>query len=173
MKDDLKTTHGHKNSLVRKFFNKKKEIAIKFAELKEEDIILDFGAGQGYLKQKLNNEVINYDIIPEHSDIKDYTTLKPNKIFALDVFEHLTQEEIKQTILNFKKMNKDFKLITIIPTENFISRKIRRLIGKKEITEDHKTNIKQILNILNKHLDLVKKKNFLTISHIALWKNKQ
>ena len=62
--DNIDATYNHKNFLVRYFFNRKTNLAIKLANLKKNDIILDFGCGSGQLKTKLKNyNIICYDII--------------------------------------------------------------------------------------------------------------
>jgi cyclopropane fatty-acyl-phospholipid synthase-like methyltransferase len=175
MVDKITTTYANKNPLIRLFSRTKVEIAIHMANLKKEEYILDFGCGEGWLKNKLKKQgysVIGYDITPSQSDIKDYTKISPNKILALDVFEHIPKEQIEIIIKNFKKMNPNFQLITAIPTENLLSRKVRKLLGKDERVKDHITTIKEILAILNRDLTLQKKFNFLTVSKIFVFKNK-
>ena len=168
--DDIQTTHKHKNFLVRKYFEIKLNKAIGFANIKRDDLILDFGCGSGRLKQKLQDyNVIGYDITPEQTDVDNYTKLKPNKIFALDVFEHMTVDEIKEVIKNFKEMNPSFKLITIIPTENKLSIILRRLIVKPDRTEGHITRLKKIKEILGNELKLIKSKTMFTLAYIALY----
>jgi len=174
MTDDLFATYLNKNPIVRIFSRSKVKIALKIAELKKTDLILDFGCGAGWLKNNLKKQgynVVGYDLTPQHSDIKDYRKIKPDKIFAMDVFEHIPKEEIKNIIQNFKKMNSNFELITSIPTENFISRKMRKLLGKSERVKDHITNIKDIMQILKKELKPIKKINFLTVSYITRFRN--
>ena len=174
MVDDLSATYLHKNPIIRTFSRTKINLILKMADLKKDDLILDFGCGKGWLKNKLKEggyNVIGYDITPEHTDIKDYTKIKPNKIFLTDVFEHLSKEEIEKIIANFKRMNPDFEIITSIPTENLVSRKARKILGKRERAMDHITPLKDILEILNRNLKLVKKINFLTVSYIAKFKN--
>ncbi len=168
--DNIKATHENKNFLVRKYFEIKLNTAVKFAELEKDDFILDFGCGSRQLKKKLfENSVVGYDITPEYTDVTDYTQLKPNKIFVLDVFEHMTPEEITKTIKNFKEMSDNFKLITAIPTENRISRILRRIIGKPERADGHITSLREIKNILDNELKLVKSKKLFTLSHIAVY----
>ncbi len=172
--DNISSTYSNKNPLVRFFSRSKIKIALKIANLKKTDIILDFGCGAGWMKNNLKKKgytIIGYDITPEHSDIKNYTLLKPNKIFVMDVFEHIPIKEIKKIINNFKKMNPDFELITSIPTENWISRKVRRILGKNERVNDHITNLKEILKILKGEFRQLKKINFLTVSYISKFKN--
>ena len=55
MTDNLNATYLNKNFLVRIFSRTKINLAIKLANLKEEDLILDFGCGAGWLKNKLKN----------------------------------------------------------------------------------------------------------------------
>ena len=171
MTDDLSATYLNKNPIVRIFSRSKVKIALKIAELKKTDLILDFGCGEGWLKNNLKKQgynVIGYDLTPQHSDIKDYRKIKPDKIFAMDVFEHIPKEEIRNIIQNFKKMNSNFELITSIPTENIISRKARKLLGKSERVKDHITPMKDILQILKREEKLkpIKKVNFLSVSYI-------
>ncbi|MAH49492.1 hypothetical protein CMI37_26955 [Candidatus Pacearchaeota archaeon] len=174
MVDELRATYLHKNPLLRWFFRTKINLAVKLANLKKDDVILDFGCGAGWLKNKLKKqgfEVCGYDKTAGQGDLDDYTKIKPGKIFAMDVFEHIPKDEIKKIILNFKKMNPDFELITAIPTENLVSRKIRKLMGKNERVSDHITTLKEILAILNSELRLVRKINFLSVSWIGKFKN--
>lgn len=170
----LEAAYTNKNPLVRIFSKMKVNIAIKLADLKKSELILDFGCGSGWLKNLLRDKgynVVGYDIIEEQSDVKDYKKLKPDKIFVLDVIEHIPKEEILEIIKNFKKMNPNFELITAIPTENWLSRKARRLLGKTERVESHITSLKEILKILNSELRLRKKVNFLGVSWIGRFKN--
>lgn len=175
MVDDLSATYLHKNPIIRTFSRSKINLLLKMADLRKGEVILDFGCGKGWLKSKLKERgynVVGYDITPEHSDVEDYTKIKPDKIFLTDVFEHLSKEEIVGVINNFKKMNPHFEIITSIPTENWLSRKARKILGKNERAKDHITPIKDILKILNENLILIKKINFLTVSYIARFKNK-
>jgi len=172
--NELSDTYLSENPLVRIFSRMKVNIAVRLAELKKGDLILDFGCGAGWLKDNLRKRglnVIGYDIVEEQSDIKDYTKIKPDKIFAMDVFEHISKDEVKEIIDNFKKMNKEFELITAIPTENWVSKKCRKILGKSEKVKGHITPLKEILKILKSELKLVKKINFLSVSWIGKFKN--
>lgn len=168
----LENTYEHKNFIVRWYFRGKVYTAIKLADLNKEDIILDYGCGGGWLEKKLANfKIYGYDINPKKTFIKDYKKIKASKIFALDVFEHIPLKEIKKIINNFKKLNNKFELIVSIPTENWISRKIRKLVGKKEVPDEHITKYREILKILNENFRLIKKMNFFTITHTFLFEH--
>lgn len=163
----------HKNPIVRIYFRKKFNKIKKFADLKKDDLILDFGCGDKWLKKVLvGYNVIGYDVNPKQTEVKDYRTLHPDKIFLIDVFEHIPLEGIKSIIKDFKKMNPNVEIITSIPTENWIARKTRVLVGKQERAPDHVTRLKEIWALLNSEMQLVKKANFFTIAWIAKFKNK-
>jgi hypothetical protein len=168
----LENTYDSQNFITKIYFRQKIDATIRLAELKKEDIILDFGCGAGWLEKKLKNfNIIGYDINPEKTFVKDYRTVKPTKIFCLDVFEHIPVEEIRKIIQNFKKMNNNFELIVSIPTGNFISRKVRKLVGKDEVPKEHITSYQDILNILKENFKIKKKINFFTVTKIFLLEN--
>lgn len=166
------TTVLSKNPIVRWFSKKKIDIAIKCAKLQPDDVILDFGCGGGYLERVLNGyDIVGYDVTPHHTQIKDYTTISPTKIFVLDVFEHIPKKEIIRVVKNFKKMSKSFHVITAIPTENWFSRKSRLLMGKPERVRDHITSIDEITKILGSEFQLVWRKNFMSTSIILKYRH--
>lgn len=168
----LENTYESPNIITRTYFKIKIWFAIKIAKLKKEKIILDFGCGGGWLEKKLKGyKIYGYDINPEKTFIKDYKTLVPSKIFALDVFEHIPSREIEKIINDFKKMSNHFELIVSIPTENKISRMMRKFVGKLEVPKEHITKYPEILKILKSKLKLEKKFNFLTVSYILKFKN--
>lgn len=169
--DDEKNTVNSRNPIVRWYCRKKFNIAVNIACLNREDVILDFGCGNQWLKGILPEyNITGYDVNPVQSDVEDYKTLKPTKIFVMDVFEHIPINEVNNILDNFIEMNNNFELIIAIPTENFISRKARKLLGKPERVRDHITNLKELLGLISKKFKLVKKHNFLTVSYIAKFK---
>ncbi|MCX6746817.1 MAG: class I SAM-dependent methyltransferase [Candidatus Pacearchaeota archaeon] len=166
-----KDTTMSTNLIVKYFFRLKFNQIIRFANLKESDIILDFGCGDKWLKRIIpKHHIAGYDINPKQTEIRDYRKMLPNKIFAIDVFEHIPQDELLDIIKNFKRMG-NFELIVCVPTENWISRKGRKLLGKRERAVDHITAYKKIKDILDKNFIPVKKLNFLTISYFLKYKN--
>lgn len=167
----LENTYNSSNLITKIYFRWKVMTAIKLANLKKDDIILDYGCGDGWLEHKLKNyNLYGYDLNPKKSFIKDYRKIKSNKIFVLDVFEHIPVNEIKKIIKNFKKMGK-FHLIVSQPTENWISRKVRKLVGKTEVPKEHITRYEEIIEILNEEFKLIKKVNFFSVCHIFLYEN--
>jgi len=170
----LEGTYESRNWLVRTYFRWKVDVAICLARLKKQDIILDFGCGGGWLEKKLHHyQIFGYDNNPQKSFIVDYRALKGvTKIFALDVFEHIPSHIVDEILEEFKKLSQNFELIVLIPTENWLSRKVRRLVGKKEVPDEHITSYRQIVQLLNKHFTFKKKINFFSVCHIYLYEFK-
>ena len=168
----LENTYESPNIITRTYFKIKVWFAIKIAKLKRSEVILDFGCGGGWLERKLREyKIYGYDINPQKTFIQDYKKIIPDKIFALDVFEHIPVDEIGKIVDNFKKMNRNFELIVSIPTENRISKIVRKLVGKSEVPKEHITKYPEIIKVLKSKLKLIKKFNFLTVSYIFLFKN--
>lgn len=153
------------------YFNQILSKIIKFGNLnKEKGLILDFGCGFNYLKKTLKNKnVVGYDIIPKLTDVKDYKNLKPGVIVCNSVLEHLDEEGLRRTLSDFISMNKNVKLITAIPTENFISRIGMILTGYNWAHSDHKLKLKEINKILRETFSLIKRGNVFTMTEVALW----
>jgi len=172
-RDSLKAGHNNRKFLIRKYFEKKINIAIGLANLNKEDKILDFGCGAGALKHKLRSEgytVTGYDITPDYSDIKDYTAYKPTKIFAMDVFEHMFIEDINLVIKNYKKMSPKFDIVVSIPIEGKIYKTIRKLAGKLSLDPGHITSFKEIKSLLDREFKYIKSKNLINLSYIGVWR---
>jgi len=157
----LEDTYENGNLITRVYFRSKVWLAVKLSGLNKNDVILDFGCGGGWLEKKLKNfEIYGYDINPEKTFIKDYREVKPTKIFVLDVFEHIPKKEIQNILDNFKKISNKFEIIVSVPTENFISRKMRKFVGKPEVPDEHITNYKDIWGILNRNFRRKRRFNF-------------
>jgi nitrogen regulatory protein PII-like uncharacterized protein len=165
----LENTYESKSIITRIYFRWKVKSAINLARLTKKDIILDFGCGDGWLERNLiKYQIYGYDINPSKTFIDEYRKINPTKIFVLDVFEHIPITEIEKIIESFKDMSKKFLLIVSIPTENLVSRKIRKLVGKTEIPKEHITKHKDIIKLLKKNFILKKRINFFSVSHILL-----
>jgi SAM-dependent methyltransferase len=167
----LENTYKSGSLIAKVYFRWKVMTAIKLAGLTKEDIILDYGCGDGWLEHILKNyNIKGYDLNPKKTFVKDYKAVKPTKIFVLDVFEHIPVKVIREIIKEFKKMGK-FELIVSQPTENWLSRKVRKMLGKKEVPEEHITRYREIVEVLDKEFRLVKRVNFFMVCHIFLMKN--
>jgi len=168
-------TYKNKSGFVRYYFDRILNTSINLGNPTKQDLILDFGCGDNYLKKKLPGfNIVGYDINQELSDVKDYRKVKPTKIFAISVLEHLDEEELRKTLDDFKKMNANLTLITSLPTEHFISRIGAMFYGIRRLNkESHKLRWFEVYKILNeKGFIKLKQKNVLTLSKVAVWKLK-
>lgn len=156
------------------YFKRVLKTIIRMGQLdKEKGLILDFGCGVGHLKKKLKEKnVIGYDIIDKLSDIKDYNNLKPTVVVCNGVLEHLDKKELQEVIENFKKMNSNAKLVTAIPTENWVSSIGKFITGLHEAHDDHKIDLNCINKFLSKECYLLKTKNIFTMMEVRLWRFK-
>ena len=152
------------------YFSRIINTIIDFGDLKNErGVILDFGCGVGHLKKAVGSSVVGYDIIPELSDVTDYRTLKPAVIVCNNILEHFDLGGVKKLMADFKKMNPKAKLVTAIPTENWLSRIGMFASRQREAHADHKSKLKDINTILHSYCTLHKRKRLFTLSEICLW----
>ena len=161
--------------LIKSYFKKILETAVNLSVVNyytKGSVVLDFGCGEKELSKMIRSyiQVYNYDIDKEYSEVEDYRKLKPSIVFALNVFEHLTKEEIEQTIKDFKKMNKNLVLITAIPKENILSRIGDIVAGSnKSHILTHKTTLKEVNEILNKDMRIVERRDVYFMSEVSKW----
>lgn len=104
--------------VVRFYFRKVMSALIEMlGDVQQEVLILDFGCGKQYFKKvSCFKNVIGYDIVPGFSEISDYRALRPDIILCNHALEHLSIDELKETLENFKRMNPKF-IITGIPLQ--------------------------------------------------------
>ena len=161
----------YKNFIIYNRLRFKKAVSI--SEVSSEDRILDFGCATGELRKYLPKTIkySGYDKNDKFSTIKDWETGTFDIVFALDVFEHMTEEELEQTIKRFK----DIGIKTIVagfPYETIYINKLFNIIFNAEIDNHltHKIGWKQISKIIYKYYDLDNTKNIFYSNLITRWK---
>ncbi len=174
--------HFNENSQKSVFFNfywnfLMKAVA-KTPKLKSGMSVLDFGAGEKQLKKFLPFGVkyISYDINPLFKpDISFLTELKqrPDVVFASNVFEHLTESELRKAIKQILALKPKY-LVVAIPRETSLLSKILRLFCKFtfEHAWEHKLGWKKIVEIHSDYFEPVKVKNFFFLQWIMVLKPK-
>ena len=164
--------YEHWNPLVRFYFNGILSRAVKLGEVKQGEKVLDFGCQRQALKRFLPKTVgyTGYDIQPAYSDIKDFSAKKYDKIFALNVLEHLDKKELTNVIRLFKKTGAK-KLIVSLPVQHALGRLLAFIHGYSHShEEEHKNTWKEVEMALGKELVLEKKAGFFTMQKMSTWK---
>ena len=164
------------NPLVRYYFNEIFVKAINIAKPKKEDVILDFGCGKHKQLKCFLGDGFNYygyDIVKEWSDFKDFSEIIPDitLIFALSVFEHLTEEELRNCLSKFRELNTNPILITAIPFQNMQSEILKKITGIAQTENEHKLSFKEINRIISNFFILEKSENFLNLIQISRWRD--
>lgn len=164
------TTYNSKNPLIRHYFNKKLNTAIKFADLKENDLVLDFGCGQKNLKTKLSNKnikYVGYDKNKELTEIDDFRKIKPKVIIAINVLEYFTKEELNELIDDFIKMRPRL-IVSSFPKISLLAKIITKLLRTHSYIGD-KLNYKDFDKIMSNRLKKVKQKTIYGNAVINVW----
>lgn len=163
--------YKHWNPLVRFYFNGILAKVVKLADLKPNERVLDFGCQKQHLKNFLPKTVkyTGYDIEPAYSDLRDYSVQRFDKIFALNVLEHLDEKELKQTLRLFKRTGAK-KLIVSLPAEHAVGKFLAFIHGYSHShEEEHKNNWKNVERILSEELVPEKKTGFFTMQKMSTW----
>lgn len=155
------------------YFNKIINEIIDIANLTENNnIILDFGCGSKQLEKKLNKKILNYDVNPLHTDLKDYKTIDFNIVIFNHVLMYMDSEEIKKTLNNIKKKNKFCKVVVGISRQSFINKIASWASLNFSAHVGTKTNPKNQFKILQQHMDLISKRSVFNMTDIYLFKFK-
>ena len=134
--------------------------------------VLDFGCGEGYLKKiyyekNSKHNLINYDVIPEKSEVKDYKNLKYDIIVASHVFCLFDQKQLENFLENEINKNKNIKLIVAIGTQGFVSKLAQLITNKKTSNSYNQLNGKEEFEIISKYKKLVFRKNIFFMTNIC------
>lgn len=159
------------NPFTRWFSRNKINKALTLANLNQDDTILDYGCGGGWISMTNSHLSIHaYDIDPTLTEIQTYNQLKPNKILMLDVLEHMLKSDIISLIKEFKQMSNQFDLIVTIPIEGHLWKLMRSAVGKPISIPEHITTLSEILTILSKELLLFENQKFVNMTYIAKYR---
>ena len=160
--------------LVARYMNKIFVEIAKICNRDGEKLILDFGGGYGHLSKFLVcNDVVVYDVVPELSQVEDYRQLKPNIIVCCHVLEHMSSEDIENTMREFIKMTPN-KLIIALPTENIFSKIGVWITRLKSAYEDipHLTTYKEVNKIVERYFKLVNRKYLVCkMTQLSIYEN--
>ena len=140
--------------------------------------ILDFGCGFGYLKKtvvkKINKIiVINYDIIPQLSEVKTYKNLQFDCLVAFHVFFLFKQKMLHNLLIYLKKKLPDLKLIVVISRQSLLNNIGKYILNEKNAHKGSKLGPSLELKILQHHCIILRKINIFFLSNIYLLRFKK
>lgn len=141
-------------------------------DITDRSIVLDFGCGEGYLKKIYNNnkhQIINYDVIPEKSEVNDYKNLKYDIIIASHVFCLFSEKQLNDFLDNEVKKNKNVKFIVAIGRQGFISKIAQLITNKRSSNSYNQLNGKQEFEIMSRYRKLAFKKNIFFMTDVCFF----
>jgi len=146
--------YERKIPLVSNLFKNRIKIAIKFAALKDDSVILDVGSREGHLLKSIRNANISCKCYGIETDSRVLTKIKTcdvrladarqmpfekeffNVVFVLDVLEHI--EELEKTINEIKRVLKPEGFVILSgPTESWFYKFCRVLYRRMLEHEEH------------------------------------
>tara|TARA_B100000427_G_C15418393_1_gene555228 strand:- start:439 stop:945 length:507 start_codon:yes stop_codon:yes gene_type:complete len=146
------------------------EEIINLGDLKDKDCtILDFGCGEGRLKDMLGKKVIGFDIIKELSDVEDWRNVDFDVIVSNQVFYSFNEDALEKLLDEFKNLDRKITLIVGISNQSILNNIGKYLLGRKRAHDLTNLKPQEELNILMRHARLIKKKNVLGLSKIFLF----
>ncbi|MBC8755120.1 class I SAM-dependent methyltransferase [Kordia sp. YSTF-M3] len=168
--------YAHKNPLIDHIFWKRLKVVADYVKKKKNGTlkVLDFGCGTGVMSYELasnSHEVVglDLDLRPVHllkqaikypdsitfmeGDLfdKDLEENSFDVVIALDVLEHMNDEQLIKYMEKFRSLLKDDGEVIISgPTENFLYKIGRKLAGQDFTGDYHDSEIQSIRKIVSK-----------------------
>jgi cyclopropane fatty-acyl-phospholipid synthase-like methyltransferase len=140
--------------------------------INDKSSILDFGCGEGYLKKIYykkdhKHNIINYDIISEKSEVKDYKNLNYDLIVASHVFCLFSEKNLCDFLQNEINKNKDIKFIVAIGKQSLVSKIAQFITNKRSSNSYNQLSGAEELEIISRYKKLVYKKNILFMTDVC------
>ncbi len=163
------TKHGKISGI---YFDSILENIISLINTKKKVTILDFGSGYGYLKKKFNKnpkiKIINYDIIKELSDIKDWRKVKFDYLVSTHVFMYFKKNDLKYLLLSLKKHNKKLKMIVTISRQSLLNNIGKFILNEKDAHKGTFLQPIKEIELLKSEMKIIKRINIFFLSDIYL-----
>ena len=141
---------------------------IKIGNLKKtKKVILDFGCGNKIFTKKLpHNKILNYDINPNITEIKDYKNYKFDIIILNHVLMHMKKNKIKKIFSNLKKKNPKLLFLIGIGKQNLLSKIGKFVLSQHKAHDQTNISYNNQLDLINKDLRIISKSNVFLLTDI-------
>ncbi len=150
------------------YFHKIVNEIIKIGNLKKtKKTILDFGCGNKIFSKKLpHNKILNYDLHPDLTEIKNYKNYKFDIIIFNHVLMYMKKNQIEKLFLNLKKSNPKLLFLIGIGRQNFFSKLGKFILGQHKAHDKTYVSYSEQLNLIKKNLKIIDKKNVFYLTDI-------
>tara|TARA_B100001057_G_scaffold500988_1_gene619497 strand:+ start:1575 stop:2099 length:525 start_codon:yes stop_codon:yes gene_type:complete len=150
------------------YFHKIVNEIIKIGNLKKtKKTILDFGCGNKIFSKKLpHNKILNYDLHPDLTEIKNYKNYKFDIIIFNHVLMYMKKNQIEKLFLNLKKSNPKLLFLIGIGRQNFFSKLGKFILGQHKAHDKTYVSYFDQLKLIKKNLEIIKKKNVLYLTDV-------
>jgi len=161
------------NGFGKIYFNKIIEKIISIANLEDDNkVILDFGCGAKYLEKKLNKKILNYDINPIYSELKNYKNSYFNIVIFNHVLMYMHENKINETLNSIKEKNSSCRIVVGIGRMTIINKIASWLSLNFSAHTGATTSPNNQLKILLQHLDLLSSKSVFGLTDVYYFKFK-
>ena len=165
------------NIISKYYFNFMKNKIIEVGNFHEKKNVLDYGCGTGDLKklnlQKKNKStIINYDIIEELSEIKDWREINFDTIVFCQVLVLIEPIQIRNILDFIKRKNSNVEIITVISSQSIINKIGGIILGHFDSHGDTKTEPTVEKQIFNEKCSLIHKSSYFNLFEILKFKLK-
>lgn len=136
--------------------------------------VLDFGCGQGELKQILGStKVVGYDIIPGFSDVQDWREADFDVLVANEVFYSFSEDELESLLLQLRQKNPNVELVVGISRQGLLNNIGKYLLGRPDAHSASRLTPKNELKILEKYCEVLVRNSFIALADIYLLRFKR
>jgi|TARA_B110000003_G_C16605706_1_gene517432 hypothetical protein len=144
---------------------------INIGGLANENIsILDFGCGEGRLKEMIGKSVTNFDKRSDLTEIPDWKDCQFNYFVANHVFYELSEEELHSVCREIKQrmLNQNITLIIGIARQGMLSRMGKLVLNRRNAHQDTKISPSQQIKILKQYFNIKRSINFWFLTQILI-----
>ena len=133
--------------------------------------VLDFGCGEGYLKKycnekKFSHKIVNYDVIQENSEVKEWQGVRFDVFVANHVFCLFTETELEDIIQKIKQINPNVEMIVGVCRAGLVNSICKTLANQKNAHSYNRINATEEISILEKNFKPIGRKNVFFMTDV-------
>ncbi len=132
--------------------------------------VLDFGCGHGVLKEMLGGPdyVINYDIVPELSDVEDWCNVEFDVIVANEVFYSFSEESLCELLGNLRYKNPAMELIIGVSRQSILNNVGKMILGYSDAHDATVLGPEKEMEIIRRFVNIRKSRTVFFLMDVHL-----